>query len=78
MPNAPDPQQQRWLRDFGNSLRAAREAAGLTQETLGLKAGLHVTYVSDVERGKRNLSLISIRRLASALNVSPGSLFGEN
>ncbi|MDB5311838.1 MAG: helix-turn-helix domain protein [Gemmataceae bacterium] len=52
---------------FGTAVKFRREELGLTQEDLALKAGIHRTYLSDVERGTRNLSLVNIERLAAAL-----------
>lgn len=52
-------------------------AAGLSQEELAARAGLHRTYVSSVERGERNLSLANIHRLADALGVPPSSLLDQ-
>ena len=60
---------------FGSSVRDWRNQRGYSQEILAEKAGLHRTYVSDVERGSRNLSLESITRLAGALEVSVAALF---
>jgi transcriptional regulator with XRE-family HTH domain len=60
---------------FGDAVRARREELGLTQEDLADKARIHRTYVSDVERGARNVSLVNIERLAMALAVSISSLF---
>ena len=60
--------------EFGQRLRARREALGITQEKLAERAGLHTTYVSSVERGERNVSLHNILRLASAVEVDPGDL----
>jgi transcriptional regulator with XRE-family HTH domain len=54
---------------FGERLRQLREKAGVSQEKLAELAGLHRTYVSSVERGKRNISLVNIERLAEALGV---------
>ncbi len=48
---------------------------GYSQEQLAERADLHRTYVSDVERGARNLSLESITRMAEALNISAARLF---
>ena len=48
---------------------------GISQEELGERAALHRTYVSDVEAGKRNLSLQSLDRLARALDSSLSSVF---
>jgi len=50
---------------------------GISQEELAERANLHRTYVSDVERGTRNLSLESIERLARALEVSASALFSN-
>jgi CheY-like chemotaxis protein len=50
---------------------------GISQEELADRAGLHRTYVSDIERGARNPSLESIEKLAHALDVSLPSLFGR-
>lgn len=58
-------------------VRQARNKLGLTQDELASRAGLHRTYVSDVERGRRNVSLQSIERLAEGLNVPIGTLFTE-
>lgn len=62
-------------REFGAAVRAYRRYLGLSQETLAERAELHRTYVTDVERGARNLSLESISRLARALDLSISSLF---
>lgn len=55
---------------FGKRLREVREEADISQERLAELAGLHRTYVSSVERGKNNISLVNIERLALALGVS--------
>jgi CheY-like chemotaxis protein/DNA-binding XRE family transcriptional regulator len=62
-------------REFGAAVRAHRLRLGLSQESLAERADLHRTYVTDVERGARNLSLESISRLARALDLSISSLF---
>jgi len=54
-----------------------RKGQGLSQEELAGRAGLHRTYVADVERGARNLSLASIEKLAQALGVTLPALFSE-
>jgi two-component system response regulator len=59
---------------FGASVRAWRHRLGISQEELAGRAGLHRTYVCDVERGARNVSLESIEKLARALEVSVPSL----
>ncbi|QEL16857.1 helix-turn-helix domain-containing protein [Limnoglobus roseus] len=60
---------------FGLAVKVRREALGLTQEDLAAAAGIHRTYLSDVERGTRNLSLINVERLAAALQVTMAELF---
>lgn len=60
---------------FGDAVRTRREELGLTQEDLADKAGIHRTYVSDIERGSRNVSLVNIERLAGALSVKMSELF---
>ena len=60
---------------FGFAVKARREELKLTQEDLAEKSGIHRTYLSDVERGARNLSLINIERLAKALALSMSELF---
>lgn len=59
---------------LGRRLLALREAAGLTQEGLAHAAGLHWTYVGQVERGERNLSYKNVQRLARGLGVEPALL----
>ena len=60
---------------FGTAVRARRKHLGISQEELAERAGLHRTYVADVERGARNLSLGSIEKLAYALEISIPILF---
>ena len=50
-------------------MRKYRHAVGISQEALADLAGIHRTYVGDVERGERNLSLLNMVRLSSALGV---------
>ena len=60
---------------FGDAVRDRREVLGMTQEDLAEKAGIHRTYVSDIERGSRNVSLINMERLAVALAIPVSGLF---
>ncbi len=62
---------------FGLRLRELRLARGLSQEALAQKAGVDRTYVSSVERGRRNVSLEIIHLLADALGVHPAELLKE-
>ena len=60
---------------FGFAVKLRREELELTQEDLADKAGIHRTYLSDIERGSRNVSLINIERLAAALDLPLSELF---
>jgi CheY-like chemotaxis protein/DNA-binding XRE family transcriptional regulator len=62
---------------FATVLRACRGRLGISQEELGARAGLHRTYVSDIERGARNLSLESIEKLAKALEMPVSTFFSR-
>ena len=62
-------------KQFGAAVRLRRNHLGISQEELAGRAGLHRTYISDVERGARNVSLESIHRLADALAVPAATLF---
>jgi len=62
---------------FGAAVRLRRDNLGISQEELAGRAGLHRTYISDVERGARNVSLESIHRLATALEVPLSVLFAQ-
>ena len=67
--------KERVKRRFGARVRQLRKAKGLSQESLALTGNLDRSYVGAIERGKRNLSLINIHRLADALEVKPSQLF---
>jgi transcriptional regulator with XRE-family HTH domain len=60
---------------FGYAIKSRRDELGLTQEALAHTAGIHRTYLSDVERGTRNVSLVNIELLARAMNISMSELF---
>ena len=60
---------------FGRYIRYLRAGRNLTQEEVAHRAGIHVTYLSGVERGIRNPSLKNIRAIAAALDVRVGDLF---
>lgn len=60
---------------LGMAIKTERSVLGISQEELAERAGLHRTYVSDVERGARNPSIVSIEKLAQALELSISTLF---
>lgn len=59
---------------FGQIIKQRRVALGMSQEELAASSGLHRTYVSDVERGNRNLSIGASTLLASGLGVQLSDL----
>ena len=66
---------QIYQQEFGRHIRCMRELRRLTQEELAHRASIHVTYLSGIERGKRNPALKNIRAIALALEVRVGELF---
>ena len=59
---------------LGKNISRLREAKGWSQEDYADRAGIHRTYVSDIERGRRNPTVTVIEKLAKPLEVRPGSL----
>lgn len=64
-------------KEFGSRVRELRTKSGMSQETLAHRALLERSYISGVERGERNISLVNIEKIASALQVSLESLFSS-
>ena len=62
---------------FGQAVRKLRQERKISQEELAERCGLHRTYISDIELGKRNVSLENIERIAAALNQSLSDFFKE-
>jgi|SRR5665213_422310 len=69
------PARDNFPRHFGEAVRAAREALGISQEELAARSKLHRTYVAGVERGIRNPSLNSIMKIAEGLGLPTSGLF---
>lgn len=64
-------------RKFGNTLRLARQSAGLSQEELAERAGLHRTYISQLERGLKSPTLDIIVSLATSLKLTTPQLIAR-
>ncbi|RLA44615.1 MAG: transcriptional regulator [Gammaproteobacteria bacterium] len=62
------------LKQFGSNLRNIRLNKGSSQEALADAAGLDRTYISSVERGRRNISLRAICAISIALDIQPSEL----
>jgi transcriptional regulator with XRE-family HTH domain len=59
---------------LGERVRSRREALGLSQEALAHQTGIHWTFLGQVERGRRNLSLHNLLKVAQGLGVDPAEL----
>lgn len=66
------------IKVFSSNLRKYRTALGISQEAFAEKAGLHRTYISAVERGKRSISLDNIQKISDALGIETYLLFLDN
>jgi len=62
---------------FGQGIKKRRLELMLSQEDLAVKTGLHRTYISGIERGKRNLSLDNLIKIIHALDISLTNFFKE-
>ena len=62
------------LKRVGARLRELRTRVGISQEELAARASLHRTYVGGIERGERNVAVVNLVRLATALEVEPSEL----
>jgi transcriptional regulator with XRE-family HTH domain len=67
--------EQDFLGDLGDVVRNRRLALNLSQEELAARAGVHRTYLSDIERGARNITVTVLARIAEALEVKVSRLF---
>jgi len=65
----------KWQREFGLRLREIRLQKGYSQMQLALAADMDPTYLSAVEQGRRNISLINIHALAGTLRIPVAELF---
>jgi len=60
---------------LGEALRGKREELGISQYELARRCGMHRTFVAGVERGERNVSVLTLRRIAEPLEVSLENIF---
>jgi transcriptional regulator with XRE-family HTH domain len=62
---------------LGAAIRGYRAEHGISQEELGYRAGLHRTYISNIERGEQSLSYINVVKLAKALAIPTSELISR-
>jgi transcriptional regulator with XRE-family HTH domain len=65
------------LARLGGALRAARKARGLSQESLADAAGIDRSHMGKIERGERNVSVLNLIRIATALGSLPSYLLRD-
>jgi len=63
---------------IGANIRFLRESRGYSQEGLAVRAGLQRTYIGDVERGKRNITVLNLEQIAAALQIHPSVLLMDD
>ncbi len=63
------------LKLVGKRIRSLRKERDLSQELLGEKGGFHYSYIGQIERGEKNISLLNLAKIAIALDVSIAQLF---
>lgn len=61
----------------GKTIRKLREKKDISQEALAEEAGIHRTYMGRVERGKQNISILNLVKVAKALDIHPSVLLKE-
>jgi ribosome-binding protein aMBF1 (putative translation factor) len=66
--------EHNYLREVGLRIREARQNLGLSQETFAKTCDLDKTYISDVERGERNISILNLKKIADALKAPMAKL----
>jgi transcriptional regulator with XRE-family HTH domain len=67
-------QERNFLRSLGDRVRYRRTKLKLTQQELGDRGGIHRTFIGSVERGERNVSVLNLRQIATALRLSVAEL----
>ncbi len=55
---------------LGESIKSIRESKSLTQEQLASKAGLYRTYIGQIERAEKNITLVNLEIIAKALDIN--------
>ena len=66
--------EQNYLIKVGENIRKYRNLTGLSQDKFALKCKLDRTYISGIERGGRNISLLNLRKIGKGCGISPADL----
>jgi transcriptional regulator with XRE-family HTH domain len=65
------------VKRFGATVRRLRSEQGYSQEGFALRVGLHRTYVGNIERGEKAVTIVTANKLAGALGLTLADLFAE-
>ena len=65
------------VKKFGGTVRRLRSEQGYSQEGFALKVGLHRTYIGNIERGEKAVTIVTANKLARALGLTLAGLFAE-
>lgn len=71
------PKKHGYLKKVGLNIRKARKEKGLSQESLALSSDIDRSYVGGVERGERNISVVNLKKIADALEMSVSRLLKD-
>lgn len=63
------------LNCLGKTLRTIRKQKGMTQEKLAFEAGLHPTYIGQIERGEKNITITNLKIIVDCLGINLSELF---
>lgn len=77
MRSVPKDTESPYLRRVGGRIKRRREERGLTQDQVAERSGVSRVYLSGIERGIRNLTVLHLTRIARVLRTSPGSLLDD-
>lgn len=65
------------VKGFGGTVRRLRSERGYSQEAFAFRVGLHRTYVGNIERGEKAVTIVTANKLARALGLTLAELFAE-
>ena len=77
-PEPSGPEDRARLKAFGLRMKVLRVTRGWSQEQLGDEAGMHRTFIGQVERGQRGMNIVGLWRLAKAFDVPIADLFVDD
>ncbi len=69
--------EEMWLVALGETISERRQYIAMTQQQLADLSGVHRTYISDVERGVRNVTVTTLYRLSTALEITTAKIFSQ-